>query len=362
MFFRTNTTGVETVKCDVVVVGGGLEGSLLARALQQSGQQVVLLDPGRPREPDAPYDLWVNTPFLMTPTLWEWTQWSLPFWREIQVLGERDGLAVAPRESVSWLRLQASLEDYRLRPSAFETGLFPEWKASSELGQFLLPDLPVLRHQGLVARCWQELERQGVRIEADCPVGLIDWEHDWPTAVARGQIFRGRRLILCAGPENGRLWQRELPELQQRQLWLEGAPRIEDRRPLPRPVVWVHYARAPLYLVPGSQRWGLVRLQSCEDDGAERRFLGEARQRWLRCEMEDMAHYELKVDGLPDGLPMLDYHPWRQDCQILAGMGQQNWIWLPELIRQLVESPPLLVSELSQQRLVAPKEAPAAAH
>lgn len=342
---------VLTVKSDVVVVGGGLEGTLLARSLHRSGQRVVLLEAGRPRDGETPYDEWICSPFLYSAPLWSWIRNAQTFWLEEGCLGHRDGAALAPRESPSWLRLLQIQESHGLTATPLPAGLFPEFRRDSSLGSLFMEKLPCLRLQGLVSRLWHELQREGVDPYADTPVRQIDWEHEWPTAVTRDTIFRARRLVLCAGRQTPKLLGQSLPDLCQRHLWLEGRPGLEDRRPQERPVLWIHYAKAPVYLCPGPERWGWTRLWPHPDEAAEKKFLEEIPERWLSCSVEERAFYDLRVAGLADGQPALDYHAWRQDCVWLAGLGQTHWPWLPELIGQLTDPQWALTDELSARRL-----------
>ena len=357
--FITKVANVLTVKCDVLIVGGGLEGSLLARSLHASGQKVVLLDQGRPRDPDQPYDAWVCSPFLYSSQMWAWIRASRDFWQEAGVLGFRDGAAVAQRESLSWLRLLDCKESHQVEAVPLQPGQFAELKLESDLGSLFMERLSHLKMEGLVSRLWLEMQREGVDPYADTHVTQIDWEHEWPTAVTRDTIFRGRRLILAAGRQTPKLLGQPIPTLEQKHLWLEGRPQLEDRRPVERPALWIHYAKAPLYLWPGAENWGWTRLWEAPEPAAERQFLQGVPERWLSCGFDSLATYDLRLDALSDGQPALDYHPWRQDCVWLAGLGQTHWPWLPELVKQLTDPQLQLPEMLSCRRFSG---GPVAAH
>lgn len=331
----------------MLVVGGGLEGSLLAWTLHQHGHKTVLLDRGRPRDPEAPYDLWLCSPFLYSPNHWRWIEESWAVWENWCTPGERSGLAVAARESTSWLKLTESLEQLRLSPLQVDLReRFPEFQADSSLGHYYFPRLRWLPHSGLVQRLWSELQREGVDPSADTPVTLIDWEHELPTAVAGGTIFRARRMVVAAGRQTPSLLGQAIPELSHTRTWLEGAPLLE-RPPLEaRPHLWVHYARAPLYVAPEMPRWGFGRLLSGTEEREELDFLRNAQRRWFRCEFAEPAVYQLRIDGPADGLPLVDFHPWRQDCVWLTGMAQPNWPWLPKLAEILADPEPVIPPEL----------------
>ncbi|MFN8612700.1 MAG: hypothetical protein U0931_34505 [Vulcanimicrobiota bacterium] len=311
-------------KADVLVVGGSLEGALIARALHRAGQRVVLLELGRPRDPDTPYDRWVASPFVYSARHWEWIQRSLAFWSEQSALHFQDGAALAQRETPSWDRLLQISESHRLKGQALEPALFPEFKLDARLGSIYLDKLPYLQVSGLCERFWVELQRDGADPCADTEVCQIDWEHEWPTAVTRDTIFRARRLILTAP----KLFHQE-PHTY-KQFWMQAHPQLEDRRPWQRPALWVHYAKAPLYLWPGPEHWGWVRLHEAEE--GEERFLRGIPERWLSCAMQNPATYELRIDR-----PALGYHPWRQDCLWLSRQGQQNWPWFPQLLEKIVD-------------------------
>jgi len=313
-----------TVKCDVLIVGGSLEGSLLARALHKSGQKVVLLEKGRPQDPDMPYDRWIASPFLYTHQQWSWIQQSQAFWEKEGVLSTFEGAALAPRESISWERLKEMQESHWVKGPALDRELFPEFKLDADLGSVYLEKLPSLDIAGYVHRLWMEMQRDGADPYADTEVRQIDWEHDWPTAVTRDTIFRGKRLILTAP----KLYQAQ--DLKQKQLWLQGQPQLEDRRPHQRPALWIHYAKAPVYLWPGPDHWGWTRLHEAEPD--EQSFLEKIPGRWLNCKVDKPATYELSVDQ-----SAMDYHPWRKDCVWLSQQGQQNWPWLPHLVQSLMD-------------------------
>ncbi len=311
-----------TQKGDVLVIGGSLEGALIARALHRSGQKVLLLDKGRPRDPETPYDRWICSPFLYSAAQWQWIRDSQAFWEEQGCLSFHDGAAVAPRESPSWERLVELQESHCVKGPALDPGLFREFKLSGELGSVYMEKLPSLDVSGLTELVWRELQREGVDPCADTEVRQIDWEHEWPTAVSRDTIFRARRLILTAPS----LFHQEKHSI--RQFWMQGQPELEDRRPLSRPALWIHYAKAPVYLWPGASSWGWTRLHEAEPN--EETFLRGIPERWLRCAVNDAATYELRVDQAAMG-----HHPWRKDCLWLSKQGQQNWPWLPQLVESL---------------------------
>ena len=187
-----------------------------------------------------------------------------------------------------------------------------------------LEELPSLEVTGLTERLWSELKREGADPYADTEVRHIDWEHEWPTAVSRDTIFRAKRLILTAP----NLFHQEKHSIQQ--VWMQGQPQLEDRRPLTRPALWIHYAAAPVYLWPGSPNWGWTRLHDAEQ--GEESFLRGIPDRWLKCGVENLATYELRVDQAAMG-----HHPWRNDCLWLSKQGQQNWPWLPKLVESLTD-------------------------
>jgi len=341
---------MQVVKGDAVIVGGGLEGTLLARQLHRQGLKVILLERGRPGDPESAYDPWVYSPFLVADWLWPWILDSQNFWEDLGAWGWRDGVALAQRESVSWLRLMQSREIHGLATETFQPGHFPELKSDPGMGSLYMPRLPVLSLAGLTRKLWLELQREAVDPYADCPVAQIDWEHEWPTAVTRDTIFRGRRLFLMAGRGTPRLLGQPTPRLTQRHLWFECQPLLEDRGPWRRPVVWVHYAKAPLYLCPGSDSWGWSRLWETPEEGPERLFLQGMAERWLSCPITQPAFYDLRVDSLADGLPVLDYHPWRNDCIWMAGVGQTHWAWLPQVLDRLVDPQAQIPEEFSLRR------------
>lgn len=329
-----------TRKGDVIVIGGSLEGALIARALHRAGQKVILLEQGRPRDPESPYDRWVCSPFLYTPQHWEWCQRSLPFWNEESALHFQDGAALAQRETPSWEKLQLVRESHRLKGRPLERDLFPEFKHDSGLGSFYFEKLAYLEVGGITERVWRDLQRDGADPCADTEVRQIDWEHDWPTAVTRDTIFRARRLILTAPG----LFHKDPHNFKQ--VWVQGQPQLEDRRPQQRPALWIHYAKAPVYLWPGPQTWGWTRLHEAEE--GEERFLRAVPERWLNCGVTDLATYELRVDQ-----PALGYHPWRQDCLWLSRQGQQNWPWFPQLLEKIVD-PQQSLQEFLPERPLEP--------
>ncbi len=316
--------GMVTQKGDVIVIGGSLEGTLIARALSRAGQKVLLLERGRPVDPETPYDRWVCSPFLYSSTQWQWIRDSETFWEDQNCLSYLDGAALAPRESPSWENLMLLQESHRVKGPTLDPGLFPELKMAPELGSVYFDKLPSLDVTGLTYRLWKELQRAGVDPYVDTEVRHIDWEHEWPTAVTRDTIFRAKRLILTAPS----LFHKEKHSI--RQTWLQGAPQLEDRQAFQRPALWIHYAKAPVYLWPGVETWGWTRLHEAE--AGEERFLSAIPERWLSCAVQDVATYELEVDQ-----PAMGYHPWRQDCIWLSKQGQQNWPWLPELVASLLD-------------------------
>lgn len=313
-----------TQKGDVLVIGGSLEGTLIARALHRAGHKVLLLEKGRPTDPETPYDRWICSPFLYSAAQWQWIRDSEPFWQDQGCLSFHDGAALAQRESPSWERLLHLQESHRVKGPALDPGLFPELSLSSELGSVYFEKLPSLDAAGLTERLWLQMQRDGVDPYADTEVRQIDWEHEWPTAVTRDTIFRAKRLILTAPS----LFHREKHSIAQ--TWLQGHPQLEDRRPLQRPALWIHYAKAPVYLWPGAENWGWTRLHEAEE--GEEKFLRGVPDRWLRCGMSDVTAYELRVDQAAMG-----YHPWRQDCIWMSKQGQQNWPWLPQLVDSLLD-------------------------
>ncbi|MBS2033638.1 FAD-binding oxidoreductase [bacterium] len=337
---------MQTRKGDVIVIGGGLEGALIARALHRAGQKVILLELGRPRDPETPYDRWVSSPFLYSATHWEWIQRSLPFWSEESALFFQDGAALAPRETPSWERLVQSCESHRVKGPALEGELFPEFKLDSQMGSIYLEKLPFLQVQGIAERIWLQLQRDGADPCADTEVRQIDWEHEWPTAVTRDTIYRARRLILTAP----KLFHNEAHSFKQ--IWLQGQPQLEVRRPQQRPALWIHYAKAPLYLWPGPEHWGWVRLHEAEE--GEERFLRGVPGRWLSCGLQDLATYELRVDR-----PALGFHPWRQDCLWMSRQGQQNWPWFPQLLEKVIDPQQSLQEFLPERPLESAGPRPA---
>ena len=337
---------VQILKFDVIVVGGGLEAALCAYWAQRLKLRVAMISRDRPQDPPTPYDCWTCSPFLYSHQEWEDIQSSLSLWRDWQVYRERAGLALARRETPSWDSLRARAEGWA---QTWEPGAFPELSLGPEMGSFYLPKLPVLETAGLLPRLWQELSRQGVTTVVDSPVQLIDWEHDWPTAVTHDTIYRGRRLFLGVPSLLGL----PLPELQSKQLWLEGQLAGAETRDYERLATWIHYAKAPLYLDGQPSRMGLVRLAGYAEEAAERTFLLEAAQRWFQCPLQNRAFYDLAVTGPP----LLDYHPWRQDCIWMAGLGQTHWPWLPALTSRLLEDGGCPPAELRLQAEVSSLQA-----
>ena len=347
---------MQRINCDTIVVGGGLEGSLLALHWARSGQRVVLLDAGRPQDPESPYDRWVCSPFVYTRKHWDWILQSQAFWQHWGSLGFQDGVALAARESLSWQRLSQQLEESHLPAQALPDERVGELAMQRDLGAYYFDSLPWLNVAGRVEAWWKELQRLDQGPWADTPVMQVDWEHERPTAVTRDTIVRGKRLVLAGSTATRRYLGQELPELSFSQLWLEGAPQLEKPLTAPPVASWIHYARAPLYLWGGVERWGLTRLAPCEDEKADLEFLRDARQRWWRCGFADTQVFQMQVDSLSDGLPALDTHPWRQDALWLAGVGQTHWPWLPQLAEALLDPVGALPEELKPARL-----APAAA-
>ncbi len=348
---------MQIIRTDVLVVGGGLEGALLALKLQRSGQQVLLVDRGRPRAPDAPYDTWLCSPFLYSPDRWSDLQASLAEWDEWGALHWAPGCALAPRESNSYGRLQDDQAPRRVKARELHQDEFPELRLDSGLGTFAWDRLPFLKVDAVTARIWQQLQKEGGKIYADTTITQVDWEHEWPTAIGGSNIFRARRLFLVNGSGVPPLLKQPLPEFKQRRVWIEGQPLSDCKLNLERPCLWVHYAHLPLYLVARGVRWGLGRLGDGSQEAEELQFLQKAMAQWLRCPLGQQAIFQLQVDGLADGQPALDYHPWRKDCLWLAGWGQTHWPWAPAMLERLCDPQQALEPDLSPRRFDPPEPA-----
>lgn len=337
------------------MVGGGLEGSLLASALHDAGHKVALLEQGKPRDPAPPYDMWVNSPLLLGAERWRQTRNSIPFWDNWAAAAARDGIVMALRESPSWGKVEEGLREMGITPQpAHLQGMFPELITPAEVGTAYLPDLPVVEPAGVAARVWRKLQRDGANPNADTRVSLIDWEHEWPTAVTRDRIFRGKRLYLTGGVEE--LFNQPLPVTRQKRTWLEAEPVLDRPFAGVRPVLWVHYALAPFQVLPFPDRFGFGREREPVTELEEIDFLRSAQKRWLSCEFKTPAVYALEVPGWLDGVPVVDHHPWRDDCIWMAGLGQPHWGWYPALLPTLVDPQGRggLPPELSWSRTLQP--------
>lgn len=341
---------MEYLRSDALIVGGGLEGCLLALQLQRAGQKVILVHPGPPPALDLPYDLWAGSPF--THSAWEWSHGlqSRKSWEALNCLRWTKGAALAPRESQACLDLLRRQEELSIVARPLRQEEFPELRLANSLATFGLDSLPWLLTEGLPTRLWGMLHQAGVQVEAQTALHRVDWEHEHPTVVGQGVVFRGRRLFLMGTTQVERFLNQPLPALKQVRSWLQAPPELDEKGSVERPCLWIHYAKAPCYWIPRGENWGWGRLAELQDAPNEEKFLLSLPERWLHCRLGKPAVYRLEVAGLEDGRPCLEPHPWREDCLWMAGVGQTHWLWLPSLLATLIDPAQGLPEELRLRR------------
>ena len=156
---------------EVLIVGGGLAGSLLALALRDLDQPVTLIDDGDPDRRAS-----------------QWSYGVIPGWP----LGPTPLAREAARAGSLWRRLQRRHGDLGWRPSRLRRWLpLPISQVDVVVLQRQLPAL---------------LERQGVeRLEAEVQALEPDEQH-WRLRFRDGGERRAEQVVLAAGSGCRRLW------------------------------------------------------------------------------------------------------------------------------------------------------------
>lgn len=297
-------------RADVVVVGGGLSGCLVAWRAVERRLSVVMVEQGRPRDPAEPLPLRLTFPDLGDVLR---AGRSLPLWRTLEdLVGERflqpcSSVELAPRNQGLEERYEVLLAAGRpaeLLPMEELRGRHPRFTGPLEALGLVQPEgaLVTPSLDGL----WRRLQKMGVNIVADTAIRRLDLEYDQPTAVAADTAFRGRFLVAAAGLSTPGLLELASEPERCRLLRLTFACR-------PEPL--------PLFALPSE--WGPVRGFSpgpgtarCrwapKDLPEERpeRFLADTFRRWLP-ELSDppLESDSRELQSFPDSLHQLDFRP-----------------------------------------------------
>ncbi|MGE0495152.1 MAG: FAD-dependent oxidoreductase [Vulcanimicrobiota bacterium] len=196
-------------RADLIVVGGGLVGSLAARAAVARGLTVRVIDEGRPRllEPVTYHCAYDEADLV------RWLEPSLSVWQEFDSarypldLQAFERLEVGPELGGLRAALELGGEAHRVLDSEEANRTYRYLRLPEGWTAIRMVRAGRLNSPQLLAHLWENL----AGVHSDTQVRFIDFEHESPTAVSYEVAFRGRYLLVAAGQATAGLLGLDLP-------------------------------------------------------------------------------------------------------------------------------------------------------
>ncbi|GMU55539.1 MAG: oxidoreductase [Candidatus Xenobia bacterium] len=354
-------------RVDLVVVGGGIMGSMTAWRAVQRGLKVALVEQFRPGHargsshgcgriyrynyPEADYVRWMGGSFPLWHALEEEAGERLLFGcgcLDLALGPEGNAMLQACHEAMLSQDVQSEfLRDSELRAR------FPQFTPPPGVRSLYQSQGGVVAADRALEAAWQGVRRGEGRLFVDHRVERVDLEYDQPTVLARGTAFRGQRLVLAGGPWAPRL----LPELARaltptRQQFALLRPEDEAMyRPDRFPALIVHDVEQPYYMLPiiGSEAVKIARhggappadpeVVQANPDPKELEKLRGYLKHWLP------GAYNAPIEGgktcfyteTPDTDFVIGAHPAREDVVVLAGFSGHGFKFAPLVGQVAVE-------------------------
>lgn len=346
-------------RVDLVVVGGGIMGSMTAWRAVQRGLKVALVEQFRPGHgrgsshgcsriyrynyPQADYVRWMGGAF--------------PLWHALeQECGERllhgcgcldlslgpEGEAMLEQCHAAMLSQDIVSEYLREKPLRDK---FPQFTPPPGVKALYQKDGGVVAADLALQAAWDGARRGEARLFVDHAVERVDLEYDQPTVLARGTAFRGKALVLAGGAWAPRLipaLRRALTPTRQ-QYALLSPENASMYRPDKFPALIVHDVEQPYYMCPamGSEGLKIARHGGAPpadpevpQEQPEPKQLEKLRgylKHWLP------EAYRAPIQGgrtcfyteTPDSDFVIGPHPDRPDVVVLAGFSGHGFKFAP---------------------------------
>lgn len=373
-------------RADLVVVGGGVMGACVAWQAARRRVSVLLVEQYRPGHRlgsshgesriirySYPEPFYVE---LMKAAFGEWHQ--LEEAAEERLYLRCGGLDLA-RRGLGYVEARAAaLQAAGLPFQELDEGAlrlrYPQFRLEDDTLGLFQPDTGILAADTSLLAAWRAAGRQGARLVTDTPIERLDLEHERPTAVAEGVAFRGRWLVVAAGPWLPRLLPDLAPVLRvTRQQYAFFAPQEPGLfAPGKLPVFIVQEGERTYYGLPLFGRQGVkcarhgsdeeVTPENCRRsvDPAALEELRDFLRRWLPGAEGPVVHSGVCLyTETPDRHFLLDRHPEREDVVVAGGFSGHGFKFAPLVGRIALEllsggtDLPVTAFSLNRQALAA---------
>lgn len=343
---------------DLVVVGGGIMGACVAWQAARRKLSVILVEQFRPGHRQGsshgesriiryayPEQDYVS---LMRDAYRAWAELS----DESQDSGlyvRSGGLDLGARDDAYLAACRAAMDEqsvpYEVLDAAGVRSRFPQFTPGREVLGVFQPDAGLIAADRALAAAWRVSERRGVRAFVDRKVDYLDLEYDRPTAVTPDIAFRGRAMVVSAGPWLGKLMPELAPALkvtrQQYGLFRPTEPALFE--PGRFPVYIVQDEEGMFYGLPPLGREGVKVAEHgggpvvdpdakrpARPDPKEMRRLQDFLRRWIPDAAGEFLHGEIcHYTNTPDTDFLLAPSGLRSDVVVAGGFSGHGFKFAP---------------------------------
>lgn len=343
---------------DLVVVGGGIMGACVAWQAARRKMTVLLVERFRPGHRQGsshgesriiryayPERDYVS---LMKDAYAEWRELSEDS-KDTGLYVRSGGLDLGPRDDAYLAGCRAAMDEagipYEVLDASDVRGRFPQFTPGREVLGVFQADAGLIAADRALAAAWRVAERRGVRAFVDTPVDYLDLEYDRPTAVTRDVAFRGRAMVVAAGPWLGKLMPDLAPGLkvtrQQYGLFRPTDPALFA--PGKFPVYIIQDEESVFYGLPPLGREGVKVAEHgggpvvdpdakrpARPDPAEMRRLQDFLRRWIPEAAGEFLHGEIcHYTNTPDSDFLLSPTGVRPDVVVAGGFSGHGFKFAP---------------------------------